>query len=96
MKARPIQGIENEFEMINIRAETSGEADLLERMWKEGVRVVSGGWWQLYICSPKLANLKAFYLSEEQQKLIHDALVQSHVKDRTLSSLLTDLVPSRE
>ena len=96
MKARPIQGIENEFEMIELEAENHGETSLLERMWEQGVRVVSSGRRDLVICSPNLANLTAFYLTDKERKIIHDALVQPYVKDRIVSSLITRLSTLRE
>jgi len=92
MEVRAIQGIENEFEMIEIRANTKGEADLLKRLSDEGARVASRGHWCITICSPKLANQKVIYLNPNQRKLIYDALVDVHIEDVDLSRLLTELV----
>jgi len=92
MKVRVIEGFEDDFELIEIEASSSDEADLIDRLRNEGVRVVSGNRWKITIASPKLSNLTAFYLNDEQRRLIHNALVQYHVKDGKLSSLLMDLV----
>lgn len=91
MKAEVIEGFEPGADLIKISAESSAEADILEKLWNEDVKIVSGNRWTLVIASPKLAGLAAFYLNEGQQRLIHNALVQSHIKDRQLSSLLIEL-----
>ena len=92
MEVRVIQGIENEFEMLEIRASTKGEADLLKRFIDEGTRVASRGHWSATICSPALSNQKVIYLNPNQRKLIYDALVDVHIEDVDLSRLLTELV----
>ena len=96
MKVRVIEGNENDYEMIEIEASSSDEADLIGRLWNDGVRVVSGNRWKIVICSPKLAGLTAYYLNDFQENFIHKALVDAYVEDRTLSDFLKKLAHSSE
>ena len=92
MKAEVKEGVEEGVSIINLKANSSDEADLLETLFRNGVRVVSGSRWGLSIADPKLANVKAFYFNPEEMKIIHHALTKEKPTDKVMH-LLRSLYP---
>ena len=93
MKAEVLPGFEEDEAFIKIRVETSDEADILTKLYRNGVRVVSGSRWDIVIADPKLANLHALYLGDDDLKMVHDALAKYHIKDGKLSNLIIKTYP---
>jgi len=78
---------------IQLSAESSSEADALERLFKNGVRVAGGNRWNIVITDPRLANLTALYLNNKELQMLHNAIAEYHIKDKSLSSLLKKVYP---
>lgn len=92
MFAEVKEGYEEGTKIIALKADSSDEANLLEKLFNKGIRVVAGSRWEIHIADPTLANLKAFYFSPKEIKIIHSALTHIPYSDDSMN-LIRSMFP---